>query len=78
MASIGLEQAQVIYKWPRLNLDDDVKYVLSGRLAEVPQKRSKVVRIFLSSTFTGVLLLLYECTNVFKIGEKVNDHNLYP
>ena len=36
-------------------LNEQIQYVVSGRLADVPPKRSKVVRIFLSSTFTGVL-----------------------
>ena len=31
----------------------DVDYVLSGRTHDLPQKRSRIVRIFLSSTFTG-------------------------
>ena len=40
------------YVWPRNTLQDDVRYVTHGRFENLPQSNSKVVRIFLSSTFT--------------------------
>ena len=38
--------------WPRHTQDDHVRYVMSGRFDDLPPPISRVVRIFLSSTFT--------------------------
>lgn len=40
------------HHWRRDTLDDEFKYVTSGRFHKLPQQKSKEVRIFLSSTFT--------------------------
>ena len=40
------------HPWPRHTQDDHVRYVMSGRFDYLPPSISKVVRIFLSSTFT--------------------------
>ena len=40
------------HTWPRESTVDDVDYVLHGRFDHLPPAPSKVVRIFLSSTFT--------------------------
>ena len=38
-------------------LDEELpSYVLSGRLKHIPPPKNKVVKIFLSSTFTGAYL----------------------
>ena len=40
------------YEWPRESVSDDVSYVTHGRFENLPPSSSKIVRIFLSSTFT--------------------------
>ena len=40
------------HTWPRESTVDDVDYILHGRFDHLPPAPSKVVRIFLSSTFT--------------------------
>lgn len=39
------------------NEADLAEYIVSGRVSHLPEVRNKVVKIFLSSTFTGKLLL---------------------
>ena len=41
------------YVWPRDTTEDDANYILHGRIIDLPSSNTKVVRIFLSSTFTG-------------------------
>lgn len=38
-------------------LDERVKMVLLGRLENLPSLANRIVRIFTSSTFTGILIL---------------------
>ena len=40
------------YQWPRGSSAEEIDYVKHGRMEDLPQPQSKIVRIFLSSTFT--------------------------
>ena len=47
------KQRDVSCDWP----DQDPKSVLHGRFQNLPKQKSNVVRVFISSTFTGMMIV---------------------